>query len=41
MTRKAQCNQAAVTYYFRSKKNLYLEAFTERLVDHITTFSVR
>ena len=25
ITRKAHCNQAAVNYYFRSKKNLYLE----------------
>jgi AcrR family transcriptional regulator len=32
ITRKAQCNQAAVNYHFRSKKNLYLEVFKSRWI---------
>ncbi|MBW1790384.1 MAG: CerR family C-terminal domain-containing protein [Deltaproteobacteria bacterium] len=32
ITRKAQCNQAAVNYYFRSKKSLYLEVFRTRWI---------
>jgi len=32
ITRRAQCNQAAVNYYFRSKKNLYLEVFRSRWI---------
>jgi len=32
ITRKAQCNQAAVNYHFRGKKNLYLEVFKSRWI---------
>ncbi len=36
ITQAAECNLAAINYYFGNKKNLYLDVFRQRLVPRMT-----